>query len=164
MIAGSILMSIGSGLTTNWTSNTKVATWIGIQVLTGAGSGLGLTQAHMAAQTLCNKADIANSASVLLFAQMFGGAVFLSVAENVFENRLVSRIIAELPGVDPNVLIDAGATNIRKSVPEAQLPTVLTAYNGALMETFYIPTALCALSLIGAVATEWRSVAPPPKK
>lgn len=161
MIAGSVLMSIGAGLITAWKVNTNISHWIGLQILTGTGSGLGLTQAHMAAQTVDNPDDIPNSAALPLFAQMFGGAVFLSVAENVFENRLVARITSQLPSLDPNVVIQAGATNLRNLIGHSNLAKMLGAYNGSLTETFYIPTVLCAISIFGALAAKWKSVKAP---
>ncbi|KAI9647192.1 hypothetical protein NHQ30_003575 [Ciborinia camelliae] len=128
MIAGSVLMSIGYALTTLRKVDESTANWIGIQVLIGCGSGFGLTQDHMAAQTLPNTDDIPNSTSVLLFAQMFGGAVFLGVTQNVFDIRLVARLTATLSGAPVNT------------------------------ETFNIPTALCTISVVGALVVKWKSV------
>jgi hypothetical protein len=41
---------------------------------------------------------------------LFGGAVFASVATNIFNNHLVTNLMKEVPGVDVQTVINAGAT------------------------------------------------------
>ena len=43
-------------------------------------------------------------------------------------------------------------------VMEAEEMGVTRAYNDALMQTFYVFTALASLSIFGALWTEWKSV------
>jgi len=52
----------------------------------------------------------------------------------------------------------AGATALRNMVPSSLLPEVLLGYNDALRNTFYLGTALSAVSIFGALAMEWKSV------
>ena len=95
--------------------------------------------------------DVPTGTSLMMFMQALGGSVFLAVADNIFVNRLMSGL-AEIPGVNPSVVLAAGATNLKLS------PAIREAYNKALTQTWYLPVALAALSILGAVALEWRSV------
>lgn len=158
MIAGTIVLSIGAGLITTWGLSTGQAAWIGYQVILGAGAGLGIQQAHTAAQTVLADADVPTGAVVIIFAQLLGGTISISVAENVFENRLLVNLRRSLPQSDAKAILDAGATNIRSIVLPKDLPIVLQAYTQALTSTYYVATGLVSSSIVGAVLTEWKSI------
>jgi hypothetical protein len=55
-------------------------------------------------------------------------------------------------------LLGAGATNLRGVIPLEYLPLVLTAFNKALSQTFYVGVAGASLSIFGSLGLEWRSV------
>ncbi|KAJ7769405.1 hypothetical protein B0H16DRAFT_1715865 [Mycena metata] len=74
--------------------------------------------------------DIPTGATLIMFAQTLGGALFVS----------------------------AGATTLRNAVDPQYLSAVLSTYNDALVGTFYVSTAMACLSLVGALVIEWRSV------
>lgn len=158
MLAGSVILSIGIGLVTTWHVSTPTAIWIGFQILVGAGGGLGIQQAHTAAQRVLADEDVPTGAVILIFAQILGGTLFISVAENVFENRLVAELRLVAPGFDASVLTSTGVTTLRSVVQAGDLQNVLLAYNEALMQTFYVAVALAVLSFVGAAGTEWLSV------
>ena len=91
--------------------------------------------------------------------QIFGGALFASVAQNLFSTNLIEGILAlGIEGFDPQVIVSAGATNLRNVVDPADLPMVLVAYNAAIVKTFQIGLILSCLSIFGAVGIEWKSV------
>jgi hypothetical protein len=90
--------------------------------------------------------------------QTFGGALFVSVAQNVFNNRLISEIPKQAPGLNPQIILHVGATSLKNQVPAAVLPGVQRAYNTALTQTWYISVAMSCLEIIGAVFVEWKSV------
>ncbi|KLJ12377.1 hypothetical protein EMPG_09542 [Blastomyces silverae] len=158
MILSTVFSSIGTGLMTTFTKETGPAKWIGYQVLYGFGLGTGLQQAHMAAQTVLPKMDVPIGAALVLFAQAFGGAIFLAVGQNVFANGLAARL-ANIPGIDATIIVDVGATTLRNRIRSPEiLDLVLDQYNDALIETFQVALALACLSLLGGLAMEWRSV------
>ena len=157
MIASAILMSVGSGLLTTFQQNTGHAKWIGYQTLYGFGVGLGMQQAAMGAQTVLPKGDVPTGVSLMFFAQSLGGALFVSVGQNVFTNRLVTGL-AHVSGLDPSVVVRTGATDLRKVVAPKDLGMVLLAYNDALTHAFDAALAVSCLSILGALAMEWKSV------
>lgn len=158
MIAATVLMSVGYGLIATFTPDTKPAMWIGYQVLAGAGMGLGTQQPLMAVQTVLETADIPIGTSVIIFIQTLGGALFVSITENVFTNKLVEYILQRIPGLDPEVVLAVGVTNIDSVVPAAMLPAVKLAYNDALRQAFLISTVMAAATVVGSALVEWRSV------
>ncbi|KAJ7499726.1 DHA14-like major facilitator [Mycena latifolia] len=158
MILSSVLMSIGVGLISTFTVNTGHAHWIGYQVIYGIGMGFGMQQPIMAAQTVLSLQDVPTGTALLIFMQTLGGALFLSVAQNVFTNKLVSGLVSQVPGINPAIVLTAGATSLRDSVDPQYLPAVLSVYNQALVSGFYVSIAMACLSLIGALAIEWKSV------
>jgi MFS family permease len=159
MIAAAILSSIGAGLITTWPINVSSGVWIGYQVLYGVGAGIGMQQPSMSAQIVLPRPDAPTGVSFMFFGQNLGGAIFISVAENVFADGLASKL-SKIPGLDLNgsSVAQLGATKIREMVPKELLGAVLDAYKPAIQNAFYVGVGLACASLIGAVLVEWRSV------
>ena len=160
MIIGTVLTAIGFGLITTFQPDTSSAVWIGYQILAGGGIGFGMQQPLIAVQTVLDIADVPTGTAIVIFMQTLGGALFVSVGQNIFTNKLVENI-AEYVGPafgDPKTVLFLGATSVQTTVPPELLPGVTRAYNDALMQTFYVFAALAAASIFGALWTEWRSV------
>jgi hypothetical protein len=158
MYIGTILMSIGSGLLTTLKVDSPSSHWIGYQMMAGLGIGFGMQQSNLAVQTCLPNRDVPIGISIIFFFQMFGGALFLSVAQNTFVSKFL-QALGSVPGVRPDLIINTGATALRGHVPAAALPAVLEAYNHSLVKgPFLISTIVGSLSIIGALGTEWRSV------
>ena len=156
--ASTVIMAIGAGLLTTWTTSTGHAMWIGYQVTFGFGVGFGMQQSLICAQTVLPIQDVPVGTAMMIFFQTMGGAIFLSVGQNIFTNKLLTGVIATVPGIDPNVVIHSGATNLRKNIPPQFLAAVQTAYNHALTQTWYVSVAMACLSVFGIVWIEWKSV------
>ncbi|KAF2452521.1 major facilitator superfamily domain-containing protein [Lineolata rhizophorae] len=158
MIASAIFMSIGAGLLTTFEVDTNHPKWIGYQFIFGMGVGMGFQQPLICAQTAMPMADVPISVAIMMFSQTFGGALFVSVGQNVFTNRLISHLASVVPDVPATLVLNTGATELKNAVAENFLPGVLVAYNDALVETFYVSVAVSALSILGAVVVQWISV------
>jgi len=158
VIAGSVLLSIGSGLVSTFTTTTSHSHWIGYQIIFGFGMGMSMQQTLVAVQTVLPKADVPIGTAIAMFSQTLGGALFISVAQNVFTNSLLKNAKAAVPGLDSHIILGTGATELRNVIPPEYLGAVQEAYNGALVNTFYVAVATSVLSVIGAVFFEWKSV------
>ncbi|KAI8627999.1 MFS general substrate transporter [Xylariaceae sp. FL1651] len=158
MIAGTIIASIGGGLLTTWKPDTNTGTWIGYQILFGVGVGLSLQQPLIAVQTVLDIKDVPVGTSVVAFMQTLGGALFVSVGNNVFNNKLVQELAVNVPSINPKEVLSAGATNLQKTLPPDMLPAVILSYNNALTTSFIVATALAALTVFGSGLIEWKSV------
>lgn len=158
-LASSVVMSIGAGLLTLFTVETSQPKWVGFQFIYGLGVGFGFQQGTVAAQAVLPISEVPIGTALVLFVQMLGGALFVSVAQNIFSNNLVKNLLAlDIPGLNPQVIVQAGATSIRHLVDPSRLPEVLVAYNDALVKTFQIALIMSCLSILGAVGIEWKSM------
>ncbi|KAF2964602.1 hypothetical protein GQX73_g8980 [Xylaria multiplex] len=158
MIFASIIASIGGGLLTTWKPSVSTGVWIGYQILFGIGVGAGLQQPLIAVQTVLTIDDVPIGTSVIAFMQTLGGALFVSVGNSVFNNKLIEELVHRLPDVNPADVINAGSTNLRAALPAEIVPAVILSYNNALTTAFTVATALASVSIIGAVFMEWKSV------
>ncbi|KAJ7165589.1 major facilitator superfamily domain-containing protein [Mycena crocata] len=158
MILSSVVASVAAGLLSTFTVSTGHAHWIGYQILYGLGTGFGLQQPIIAAQTVLSAGDIPTGTSLVVFMQTLGGAVFISVAQNVFTNKLVSGLVSHVPGLNPAIVLSVGATSLRDSIDAQYLPEVLSVYNQALVSAYYVALAMACLSIAGSLAMEWKSV------
>ncbi|KAI8952708.1 major facilitator superfamily domain-containing protein [Xylaria longipes] len=157
MIAGTALCSIGAGLLTTLQVDTGMAKWVGYQVLYGLGQGLCFQAPNLAAQTVLPKNDVSIGASLMFFSQILGGAIFVSVGQNVLNNQLLQRL-KDVPGFSPGLILTGGATSLVNAFPTEYRPEVLVAYNESLRTVFRVGLILATLSVIGAAGMEWRSV------
>ncbi|KAF3766716.1 MFS general substrate transporter [Cryphonectria parasitica EP155] len=157
MFLGTIFMATGGGLIHTWTPDTGSPVWIGYQVLFGLGFGMALQLPMLVAQTVLAREDLGVGMALMTFLQSLGGAVFVSVGQNVFDNQLVTAIETYAPSVDPESIILAGATSFRNYVPADQLANVVLSYNNALAKTFLVSAAMGAASFLGAALVGWRS-------
>jgi hypothetical protein len=74
--------------------------------------------------------------ALVVFAQFFGGAIFLAFGQTAFINSLGPALEKFAPAVDTQFVVDTGATSLRDAVPAGELRGVLIAYNQALTHTF----------------------------
>ena len=157
MIVSSVLTPIGAGLMTTFTPHTGSPKWIGYQVLFGMGLGVGNQQPSVAAQTVLSRKDVSIGAALMMFSQTLSGAIFLSVANNIFDTRFAHNVLG-IPGVNVQSVTTTGATDLKNTIPADLLPEVLVAYNDALRGVFYLVTALASCTIFGSLAMEWKSV------
>ncbi|KAJ7896628.1 MFS transporter [Mycena olivaceomarginata] len=139
-------MTIGAGLISTFKPDTGHAHWIGYQVIYGFGVGCGMGAPLMVAQTILELKDVP------------GGSLFISVAQNVFQNKLISGLASRVPEVPPALIFAAGATNLKTAVDPKFLTAVLSVYNDALVAAFQVGVAMAGVSIVGALAMEWKSV------
>jgi len=158
MITATVIMSIGAGMISTWEVHTSSAAWIGYQILFSLGYGLGSRQPLVAVQTALDMKDVPTGTAVVILVQTLGGAIFVSVAQSVFSNELVKHLHEILPSLDPAIVLNAGATNLRQTLSKDLLPGVILAYNKALTKTFVVAASMAALSIFGSVLMPWMSV------
>ncbi|KAF7717919.1 MFS-type toxin efflux pump [Penicillium ucsense] len=158
MIASSIILTIGAGMLSTLAVDSGHAKWIGYQALFGIGLGLGMQQPMIVVQTALKPVDVPSGTALVMFSQTLGGAIFISVAQNIFQNQLLHYLQVEASDANAAQLVAGGATMLRQLVSGTLLQQVLHAYNDAITQTFYVAVAMGALSLIGPIFVEWLSV------
>ncbi|KAF2645802.1 MFS general substrate transporter [Massarina eburnea CBS 473.64] len=158
MLLSSVLMSIGAGLLTTFDVNTGHSQWIGYQFIFGAGVGFGMQQTLVAVQSVLPKDDVPIGTAIMMFSQTLGGALFISVGQNVFTNQLIKNLASVVPDLNPQLVLSVGATGIKSAVPQQFLSGVLSAYNTTLTQTFYVSVATAAMSILGASVVQWKNM------
>lgn len=93
--------------------------------------------------------------TLLIFGQTFGGAVFLALAQTVFNHSLVAHIKEHAPTVDAQTVVSAGATAFRKTVKPDQIVGIIEAYNLALNDVFFLSTGAAVGTFIFALGMGW---------
>lgn len=163
-IIGGALLMIGSALVSTWTVDTPKATWIGYQILVGAGNGLCLQAPNIAAQTVLSQRDAAIGITVLQFVNFLGGSIFVTVAQTLLTNKLVTNLSSAIPGFDTSVIASGGAASVRDTVSADQLPIVLEVYNDSMKSIWYLALGLSTLIFVASWGLEWKSVKKGTKK
>lgn len=158
MVACSVISAIGVGLLTTLTPDSGANQWIGYQAIAGIGIGLGIQQPLIVVQTVLPLAEVSVGTALMYFLQVLGGAVFVSVGQNIFANKLASNLAALVPGLDPSIVLHTGATSIQQTIDPKYLPLVKLAYNNALTQGFLLATVMVSLTVIGALAVEWKNI------
>ncbi len=160
MIAGPCILLIGEGLLTTFTPQTGSPHWIGYQFLAGFGVGLGLQASTLAVQATVDKKDVATGMAICFFAQQLGGAIFVSVGQTILSTILISRL-SEIPGLDPQKILQTGATQLHNVVSPEYFGHVVDAYNYAVTRIFIACLAISAAQLLSSLGIEWKSIKKP---
>jgi len=157
LLLAPVFCATGAGLLSTLTPSSNHSHWFGYQVLFGFGLGCGFQTSTLVPQTVLKRADVPLGMAMVFFMQQLGGSIFLSVSQNIFTSKLVNRL-SGVAGLDAEVIVNTGATDLRRVVPASQLSTVVDAYSYSLTRVFVMAAALSVCMILGALAVEWRSI------
>ncbi|KAK4126648.1 MFS general substrate transporter [Parathielavia appendiculata] len=157
MLVSPSVMAIGEGLLTLLNQDSPTSHWVCFQFLSGFGLGFGMQTSGLAVQTVLPKEDVPAGIAINFFVQQLGGAVFTSVGQAILTNTLVSQL-SGLPGVDPHLVVNEGATKLAHLVPPEEVGLIINAYNDACRNIFFASMGLAFASLSCAFGMEWKSV------
>lgn len=155
---GAAIFTVGAGMLYTLQVASPAAKWIGYQLLAGIGAGSAVQIPFIAVQVVLDEKDMPSGNAIAIFFNSLGGAISISIAQNIFANTLVKDIIKNVPGVNPAAVVAAGATHVRDVVSAAQLPGVLKAYSHAVTSAFVLPIATSGLAFIVSLFIEWKSI------
>lgn len=132
------------------------------QIICGAGIGVGFQGGIVVVQTVLPLVDVPVATACVSFFQTLGGALFIAVAQTLFQNGLLSGIEKYSPSLPSQLFLKSGATQIREILRELgqedQLENVLRAYVDGLRGTFWITAACAIAAFFCCLGLEWRSV------
>lgn len=82
--------------------------------------------------------------STLVFLQNFGAAIMMVFGQTILTNSLVDLIPQDAPGVNPQLIINAGTTAnaLERAVGPALLPSVKWAYTHALQRVWWFSAGI----------------------
>ncbi|UNI18074.1 hypothetical protein JDV02_004369 [Purpureocillium takamizusanense] len=155
-VVGGALTSVATGLLSTLQPDSSTGHWVGFQVLLGVARGLVQQTSFIAIPHATTPALVPTAMSMSIFCQYMGGAVFLSLANVIFSSSLRSELPIEAPGVDPRLIIEAGAYAVRDvGIPADLLPGVLRAYCTSVNRVFYLSSAVSVLLFVTACCSGW---------
>ncbi|KAK3897329.1 major facilitator superfamily domain-containing protein [Staphylotrichum tortipilum] len=158
-VASGILTSISSGLLTTLNVDTSPGNWIGYEILFGTGYAMGLQMPILAVQQSIAPELIPVSISLLIFSQMLLSSICVAVGDTILNNSLRSLLRRDVPSVDPETVIHAGAANIRGVIHDpVVLQQVLAAFAESVDRIFYISTVLAAATLLFVWGLGWKDI------
>jgi hypothetical protein len=155
---GSVLTVIGTGLITTLQPDSPAAKWISYQIIYGIGIGLAFQPPFIAVQTVLEGSTVPAALVLLNFVQILGGIIVLSIAQNVFLTKLVSYLATVVPQLDTSIILNNGALGLIDSVSAAHRDQVLTAYNRALVDVFYISLGLSCVAVLSTLGIERKRI------
>lgn len=109
---------------------------------------------------------LALATGILVFCQNIFGAIFVSIANAIFQKVLLAQIAQKAPNVDPNAAIAAGgsADAVRQlTTDDSQRDGLLDAYSQSFVSVFYMLTATTMLSLITSFGMGFVDIREKPK-
>ncbi|OTB09513.1 hypothetical protein M426DRAFT_70740 [Hypoxylon sp. CI-4A] len=156
------MVAVGAGLITTFDQHTPFARWFGYQVLDGLGVGVGFQAGVIVVQNVVSRDLVPQATSCVQFFQSLGGALFIAVAQTVFQNGLVQGLRENAPHLDPALLTHSGASQVREVLASAHqeraLDAVLGAYMHGLRYTYCISAAAAAIAFVAALGLQWKKI------
>ncbi|KAF2237957.1 MFS general substrate transporter [Viridothelium virens] len=160
LILGAVFSIVGAGLLYTLDIGSGSNKWIGYQVLSGIGIGLGTNTPIAVAQGSVEMADVSVASSMALFFQTLGGAIFLTCAESAFTNQIIVKIRDIAPDINPSLVVSTGATQLRQVFSADQIGPVLIAYMHGLKVTYALVIALAGICVIVSAFAPWKNLKP----
>lgn len=111
----------------------------------------------LALQSNVEPKDLPLALASNFFSQQMGGAIFVSVAQNLLANKL-AKTLSGVQGLDAGVLAKTGVTELAKMVPATLLPTVIDAYNLALGDVWYAALGLACAIVLALPFVKWQNL------
>lgn len=161
VMGSTVFASVGAGLLYTMTPSTSQGRQVGYQILFGAGTGVGIQQAIVGAQSALSEADVAYGTAAVLLVNTVGGAIFICAAQNVFLNK-ISALASKLPDIDEKTL-QSGFETVRQLLSSEQLDVAIEAYNVGIQLVFLIVVVLSCASVVSWPLLSWKPLKAGPK-
>jgi hypothetical protein len=71
---------------------------------------------------------------------------------------MLSTLASSAPGVDPQMVIATGATQIRKAFPPEQVTGIVFAYMAGIKVTFAIMVGLTGITVLIGLFAPWKRI------
>ena len=156
------ILTAGAGCITTFWIDTPFSKWFGYQVLMGLGTGVCFQASIIVVQNVLPQDLIPQATACVQFFQSFGGSVFMAISQTVFQNGLINNLARDVPDLNPNIILNNGASQIGRLVADMGRPddvdAVLGAYTKGLQNTFYISVAAAGCAFLISWGLEWKKI------
>ncbi|KAM7199434.1 Major facilitator superfamily domain containing protein [Rhypophila sp. PSN 637] len=157
-----ILFTVGAAMITTFDLYSPFRVWFGYQVLAGLGIGVGFQVGVLVVQNTMPLEWVPVATACVQFFQSMGGAIFIAVAQSVFQNGLAEGIRTNAPGIPPEIFINGGASQVRQILEsmhaERLITPVLEAYLQGLRYSYYITVACAGAAFVAACGLSWKKI------
>ncbi|KAK5955979.1 hypothetical protein OHC33_002552 [Knufia fluminis] len=157
MLATCLLGPVASGLLSTVDLDDKLVKPLCYLGFLGFGIGVGNLGPGNALSAILPLKDLPLGMAVTGFGGGMGSSLFVAASASLFQNRLGKELSKSAPGANVPTIGEAGLSAIRSEVGADRLREILLGYGEAVSQTLYMPTALIASSIIGAVCIQWQS-------
>lgn len=162
--AGTILMTLGTGLYINFGTDTSLARIIGFQIICGIGTAFLFQAPTIAIQNSVSQADVATATATLGFLRNLAASISIVLGGVVFQNSMAARHPSlAAAGLGETVLEalsgDQAAANvdITKSIQDAaQRQVVQDAFAWSLRNLFIMYTCVAAVAMVASAFIKHR--------
>ncbi|KAE8378310.1 major facilitator superfamily domain-containing protein [Aspergillus bertholletiae] len=158
---GSALCAAAGGILYTLSINLSTAKYVCGQLLFGIGSGLCLQVPVMAGQAFSKPEDTASITAILLFFQTLGGTIFVSVAQSVFTNRLIAKLLSLSTAYNTSEIISVGADDLRSHFSGVQLRDILDSYIVGLRATWIMGLVCAGVAFLSSFGSKVRTMKQP---
>ncbi|GKZ35639.1 hypothetical protein AbraIFM66950_006339 [Aspergillus brasiliensis] len=158
MIPAGLITLAGAIMTCYLEKDTPATFWIPALALLGFGIGLGISGPFLAVQAIFPEKDTSVGLAIMSFSQEFGIALSLGIAQCLFLNELRRSIEAITPFLDPESVINAGATGLVGTGLEKYADLIAEEYSRGLRVTFVFGAGMAGVVFVMACCMEFRSV------
>lgn len=155
MYIGSMILTAGCALLYTLSIDSNIGTWLGYQLVAGLGLGLGVQVPFIAVQVVVSPDDMPMACALIEFSRCFGGAIGVSIAQNIFSASLLDQL-RQISGIDADSVIEAGAGDLDNAVVLPLVRAVREAYCFAVTRTYLLPIAVAAASVVCTLGMEWK--------
>jgi MFS transporter, DHA2 family, glioxin efflux transporter len=164
LVIGAAAGTVGVTLVHSLDADATLGSWIGFEILTAMGVGLALQVPMIANQAAVGVEDIAAVTALTLFSENIGTSIFIAATEAAFTNGLVSSLRHNVPKLQPEMVVNAGATEIRRIFGKDQIQGILMSYLQGCKDSQLVPlvcggvaTAVSMVLAVPALAQSWSS-------
>ena len=151
-------MPLLAGLLTTVKVQTALVNVLVMTGFFGFAGGIGFLSPQSAVQMALPKQDASIGLSMILFAEQFGAALFVSAAQNIFQTRLKGNLQMAVPQLNATNIESVGLSDMRTLVDPWDMGLVLDAVDKSVAQTWCLAVGLACLTVVGSATMEWRSV------
>ncbi|KXX82906.1 putative HC-toxin efflux carrier TOXA [Madurella mycetomatis] len=159
------LLTAGAALISTFWIDTPLGEWLGYQVVMGLGTGVCFQAPIIVVQNILPQELIPQATACVQFFQSLGGSVFIAVAQTVFEDGLIRNLVRNAPDIDPAVIVNSGASDVRHFLEQMgrldAVDAVLGAYVMGLRSTYYISAAAAGCAFLVTWGLDWKRIRKP---
>ena len=152
VIAGNLLVAVGSGFIYTLDAGSPAGQWVGYQVFIGLGLGLTVQVAVIICQSVVDAADLSAASPMALFFQLGLASVWLSIAQALFNDKLVENLTQEFGTGRAEELYAAGATTLRNFLAGEAVNVAVQDYMAGFKDAYAVSIALSGAAIIIVVA------------